>query len=1047
MFHLCSNGSSKSRHSNSSGSSGYCGRPSVLSSGNDEAFPQPSQTCAKRKEKKRKQLKKVECLSSSSSWDHESGREGIQVVGGRTVTGVTSSITVVNGTSNVGPITGIPGMGAVVSSINTEVAPIIVNSKVTELQNGDETEARQMAALTQTLSCIKKMKGKDSTIKYLQGENVVQRSATGPLDSRVKEHIANCLNGDTCSTQAELSLLFSPVTYIFITPSSFLGFMEFQGEGFVVIVSMADGTVVHTTPNLTDTLGFPGDMWLGRDFIDFVHPKDRMAFAGHITSGVARGEDNAFKGLPNKTSFYCSLRQYRGLRNVGYGVTGKRVPYLPFRLTLTFREMNFSVVESQMVYSPAASPSSNSATFQNKQMKESAFKNSGKFNENVFLVITANRIYSAYKASDEELVQPQARSSSHPHSPALTQTQSIQLHPQEVNLPLIPQKKFVTRHLSSCRLSHIDPAAVPYLGYLPQDMETRSVMDFYHPEDMPILKEAYHNVMSQQGIPYKGKPYRFRTQNGTYALIETEWSSFVNPWSRKLEFVIGQHCVMKGPSNPDVFAEPIEEECPKFTDEVLKESECIQEEILFMLDQVTRVSESARQQVSKRCRDLASFMETIMDEMAKPADILRVELPAQEVNSISGRDSVMLGEISPHHDYYDGKSSTETPPSYNQLNYNENLQRFFESKPKTTLSDESSEMKIEGSSNNRSPNIRKVVGNNEASNKTRNASGHEKKSGHGKSKTSHEKSRVTNHSQNDLYHPPHLTEALLSRHNEDMEKIMVQKHREQRSLDREGKLKDGRKSNHDKSQDFLVSHGVKRSGSHSWEGEPQRVKQQHIELPQQQNSQPGIIGQWDEHLVNMPAATSAMTVTGSSIAPMNTSISSATPKHNKSSQPAMQSTMPPLPSLNLWPPFSVTLTPMHNSQPCPTYRSVNSMGGGDFLVSHGVKRSGSHSWEGEPQRVKQQHIELPQQQNSQPGIIGQWDEHLVNMPAATSAMTVTGSSIAPMNTSISSATPKHNKSSQPAMQSTMPPLPSLNLWPPFSVTLTPMHNSQPCPTY
>lgn len=44
-------------------------------------------------------------------------------------------------------------------------------------------------------------------------------------------------------------------------------------------------------------------------------------------------------------------------------------------------------------------------------------------------------------------------------------------------------------------------------------------------------------------------------------------------------------------------------------------------------------------------------------------------------------DSVMLGEISPHREYYDSKSSTETPPSYNQLNYNENIERFFKSKP------------------------------------------------------------------------------------------------------------------------------------------------------------------------------------------------------------------------------------------------------------------------------------------------------------------------------------------------------------------------------
>lgn len=58
----------------------------------------------------------------------------------------------------------------------------------------------------------------------------------------------------------------------------------------------------------------------------------------------------------------------------------------------------------------------------------------------------------------------------------------------------------------------------------------------------------------------------------------------------------------------------------------------------------------------------------------------------------------MLGEISPHHDYCDSKSSSETPPSYNQLNYNENIQRFFQSHPKTTVSDENGERAALGAS-------------------------------------------------------------------------------------------------------------------------------------------------------------------------------------------------------------------------------------------------------------------------------------------------------------------------------------------------------------
>lgn len=35
------------------------------------------------------------------------------------------------------------------------------------------------------------------------------------------------------------------------------------------------------------------------------------------------------------------------------------------------------------------------------------------------------------------------------------------------------------------------------------------------------------------------------TQNGDYVKLETEWSSFINPWSRKLEFVIGKHHIIE----------------------------------------------------------------------------------------------------------------------------------------------------------------------------------------------------------------------------------------------------------------------------------------------------------------------------------------------------------------------------------------------------------------------------------------------------------------------------------------------------------------------
>ncbi len=102
----------------------------------------------------------------------------------------------------------------------------------------------------------------------------------------------------------------------------------------------------------------------------------------------------------------------------------------------------------------------------------------------------------------------------------------------------------------------MDEIAISFLGYLPQDMEGADVFNFYHPGDLVYLKEAYENLMADHGKPFKSRPYRFKAKNGGYLTMETVWSCFINPWSKKLEFVDAKHTVLKGPANKDVFAEP-----------------------------------------------------------------------------------------------------------------------------------------------------------------------------------------------------------------------------------------------------------------------------------------------------------------------------------------------------------------------------------------------------------------------------------------------------------------------------------------------------------
>lgn len=62
------------------------------------------------------------------------------------------------------------------------------------------------------------------------------------------------------------------------------------------MISMHDGLVLYTTPSICTALGYPKDTWIGRSFIDYVHPKDKGTLADQITSGVVSPQEERPKG-------------------------------------------------------------------------------------------------------------------------------------------------------------------------------------------------------------------------------------------------------------------------------------------------------------------------------------------------------------------------------------------------------------------------------------------------------------------------------------------------------------------------------------------------------------------------------------------------------------------------------------------------------------------------------------------------------------------------------------------------------------------------------
>ncbi|KAK3924721.1 Period circadian protein [Frankliniella fusca] len=847
-----SSGSSKSRNSGSSNSSGYGGHASTL--GSVTEFTQPPSK--RNKDKKKKGSRSSSSLPAPTI---ERLKEDEEASGAGQAPEIPPQEKESDKNGNASSL----GLG-----------PELVFGLIA---SPFDKEALQMAAINQTLSFIKNLKSSTEELN-IPAETVEERTEMPAL----------------------ASTSFTPA------PEK----TSRTKEQFTVIISMTDGLVKHTSCGIVDVLGFPHDMWVGRSITDFVQAKDRAAFATHITSRVASPLTQD-KDISRWSPFFCSLRCYRGLKKCGFGVKDKSVNYRPCQLMLTFREHSNGFPlpeEANLVRNESGSSGS-----------------AGREQPHIYLVVTVNPISSAYQYPDETQILP----------------------------------KFGTRLLACTHLSDVDPECVPYLGFLPQDMLGRSVLEFYHPEDMPLMKEVYEAVLNkslivikEQGSPFLSKPYRFRTQNGGYVMLETEWSSFSNPWSRKLEFIIAQHRVLKGPPNPDVFAAPPDGDASaQMSEEVIKESKVIQEEIQNMLNEAmttTTDNFNKKRNLSRHCKVLASFMDSMMEENKKSD--LRLEVPPEE-QSFSERDSVMLGEISPHHEYYDSKSSSETPPSYNQLNYNDNIQRndsniiatmllihelkhlcaihyqqsishvlvalllflarFFESKPKTTRSDESNKEKPASPGKN-SPEQDSSLGSGDS------GSG----GGSGEMTGSHDSATSSSHNS---YLQPMLTEALLTRHNENMEKRLVQRHREQRNKG------DKRDKYHKTGPGPHGPHGVKRIGSQSWENDSFKGSK-HLHVDNQGTTQPGQTvntGPSASVPVTDAIVTSAATVVTScaNTTTGNTSTTAVPPPLSTSIPSIYQNS-----SSSVWPPFSVTVTPLPSSQVVTPFSSYPLVGPGPHMM-------------------------------------------------------------------------------------------------------------------
>ncbi|XP_065578829.1 period circadian protein-like isoform X2 [Artemia franciscana] len=494
-----------------------------------------------------------------------------------------------------------------------------------------EARALQAVALTRALDCIQKISNETDDV-----DTGPKRASRGRLNPEAAKKVAKEVKMGLKEKGRDWRALLGPD--IVTDMSQSFAFLEKdpsvkRKESFIAALSLESGCVVYVTSSLEEKLFFHCGMWTGRNLLDFLHPKDRLVFTNYVTSGLMGAPGSAAITSPDsgdvsKPSLCVRFRQFKSLKTFGFSVMEKKTSYLPFKLNLKLH----------------------------RDTKE----NNDESDDEMFILVHAIPIKSAYSHSDQTF----------------------------------STGKFSLRHNSASNFNEVDPASIPLLGHMPQDLIGISALDFYHPSDLAVLRDTYSAVIKRRGQPIRSMPYQFKAQNGCYVLLETDWSCFVNPWSKKLEFVVGNHKVVKGPSNPDVFASPSSEE----TDPVLLSDDArkIVSDITNMLGGAASSPKrpepgpavtSDHLSYRHKRRELAILMGSLLDE------VTRVQMAASPRSNSPGSPlcdlSAVIGDISPHRGA--SPESSDTPMSYGQLNYNENIERYFQSQQKLLPSDSSEE--------------------------------------------------------------------------------------------------------------------------------------------------------------------------------------------------------------------------------------------------------------------------------------------------------------------------------------------------------------------
>ncbi|XP_026549144.1 aryl hydrocarbon receptor nuclear translocator-like, partial [Notechis scutatus] len=285
-------------------------------------------------------------------------------------------------------------------------------------------------------------------------------------------------------------------------------------DGFLFIVSCETGRVVYVSDSVTPVLNQPQSEWFGSTLYDQVHPDDveklreqlstsENALSGRIldlkTGTVKKeGQQSMRMCMGSRRSFICRMRCGNATVDP---VSMNRLSYMRNRCrnglgAIKEGEPHFVVVHCTG-YIKAWPPAGVSLPDDDPD--------SGQGSKFCLVAIGRLQVTSSPSCADMNTVcQP---------------------------------TEFISRHNTDGLFTFVDHRCMATVGYKPQELLGKDVVEFCHPEDQQLLRDSFQQVVKLKG-QVLSVMFRFRSKNREWLWMRTSSFTFQNPYSDEIEYII-----------------------------------------------------------------------------------------------------------------------------------------------------------------------------------------------------------------------------------------------------------------------------------------------------------------------------------------------------------------------------------------------------------------------------------------------------------------------------------------------------------------------------